>query len=173
MQHWWRLRFRNFGHGLLQLTCFYILLWAECRSYRLIEVVYEFVKSRENLFTDHPRGVFVSKMCLSTGCWRQSRIMQQLTIGRCSLRNRRLGQIMCHDHCFMLVVHGSSAPAGFLVYAPTARGSPTIGKFRQRLFHDHRVVVFGLTDVFSQYMFSHHLTNNNRKLNFSQPRQCH
>ena len=35
MQHWWRLRFRNFGHGLLQLTCFYILLWAECRSYRL------------------------------------------------------------------------------------------------------------------------------------------
>ena len=113
MQHWWSLRFLNFGQGLLQLTCFYIVLREECRSYRLIEVVYEFVKSRENLLTDHPRGVFVSEMCLSTGCWRQSRIMQQRTIGRCSLRNRRLGQIMCHDHCFMLVVHGSSAPAWF------------------------------------------------------------
>ena len=35
MQHWWSLRFLNFGQGLLQLTCFYIVLREECRSYRL------------------------------------------------------------------------------------------------------------------------------------------
>ena len=84
--------------------------------------------------------------------------------GRAELcSNERLDDVVCEIvdsdklcvmiTCLRLVVHGSSAPAGFLVYAPTARGSPTIRKFRQRLFHDHRVVVFGLTDVCSQYMF--------------------
>ena len=45
MQHWWSLRFLNFGQGLLQLTCFYIVLREECRFYRLRDVPEKIVNS--------------------------------------------------------------------------------------------------------------------------------